>query len=684
MKTTLLFYLNVCLMTLLLLGCQKNTQTSNDKDFMSSKEEEYLDSIVLSSVNSVDDTARVFDVIDSLEYVGGLSRVGSDYFKGEVYDKILELHPAEYYWRRAVSSDIKEEYDRYHYIQAANSLAALLLTRSHDQGVLRLITPVLKEMEESQAEPDRIQAQFYSYLGTSQLRLGMIKDANSNFERCFRIYLNKTKEKDPEELVNAMDCSLNIVVAIMNGKLYEEAEKWTNRCDSFLTVYKTLPETDKPLVETYVAYIELLRSVIVHHNGQYVKAALHFMNFQKTHYSKTLEGRLNGCEYLMVAKRYNEAADIYEDLDSIMKIMTIDYSLDNISQFVLTKYRANLKAGRKGKALEVASKIVEEFDSALIRYKISDAGELAILYDVEKKNSEIARQKVDMAEQDASMMRLSLILISGILILILIFYIVYTSFRRKADKRLSEMEAEKTLIENELGIAREIQMSMVPSTFPVVDGLDMYAKMTPAKEVGGDLYGYVLQDEKLYFCVGDVSGKGVPASLFMAQATSLFRSLSAQGLLPSEILRHMNDTLSGEDNVNGMFVTLFLAKVDLRTGHLCFSNAGHNPPVYGANGVYQYLEVEPNVPVGLFPGVDFVDEEIESIKGKTFFIYTDGLNEAENRELDQFGEDRLLAVLKEADTLSSEQLISKMHDTVELHRDGADPNDDLTMMCLKI
>ena len=237
---------------------------------------------------------------------------------------------------------------------------------------------------------------------------------------------------------------------------------------------------------------------------------------------------------------------------------------------------------------------------------------------------------------------------------------------------------------SELRIARDIQMSMVPSVFPDYEGLDMYASMTPAKEVGGDLYGYVLLGDKLYFALGDVSGKGVPASLFMAQATRLFRTLAAQQMMPAEICTRMNDALSGEDNESGMFVTFFLGLLDLTTGHLDFCNAGHNPPVIGGGDNHgDFLEMIPNAPIGLFPGLDYEGEEVESIKGRPLFIYTDGLNEAENLQQEQFGDDRLLDFLRNAQFSSAQEVIEAIKADVEQHRNGAEPNDDLTMMCIR-
>ena len=205
--------------------------------------------------------------------------------------------------------------------------------------------------------------------------------------------------------------------------------------------------------------------------------------------------------------------------------------------------------------------------------------------------------------------------------------------------------------------------------------------------------------DKLYFCVGDVSGKGVPASLFMAQATRLFLTLAKQAMSPAEICTRMNDALSGNDNETNMFVTFWLGLVDLTTGHLTFCNAGHNPPVLREKAIeeskqsatavsssegYQFLEMIPNPPIGILPGMEYRDEEVETIKGRPIFIYTDGLNEAENKENEQFSDERLLDILRNTQFNSARQVIELLSTEVEAHRNGAEPNDDLTMMCLHI
>ena len=309
--------------------------------------------------------------------------------------------------------------------------------------------------------------------------------------------------------------------------------------------------------------------------------------------------------------------------------------------------------------------------------------------------------KLQQAEERARQQRLSIITIATIIVLALSIFIYFRlrSARRlkiahqkletthqellDAYDQLEETTIAKERIESDLRIARNIQMSMVPSAFPDRPDLDIYGSMTPAKEVGGDLYNFLIRDDapdKLYFALGDVSGKGVPASLFMAQATRLFRTLAAQQMQPAEIATRMNDALSGEDNEQGMFVTMFLGVVDLTTGHLSFCNAGHNPPILGT----EFIEMIPNAPIGLFPGLEYEGEEIADIRDRQLFIYTDGLNEAENNEKDQFGDDHLLDIMATHHFDSAKETIEYLKAEVEKHREGAEPNDDLTMLCFTV
>jgi sigma-B regulation protein RsbU (phosphoserine phosphatase) len=243
--------------------------------------------------------------------------------------------------------------------------------------------------------------------------------------------------------------------------------------------------------------------------------------------------------------------------------------------------------------------------------------------------------------------------------------------------------AMKASIESELKVASDIQMGMIPRVFPPFpdrQDIDLYATMMPAKEVGGDLYDYFLQNERLYFCIGDVSGKGIPASMFMAITRNLFRIIAQQNRAPWEVATQINAFLT-KDNEQSMFVTMFIGMIDLRKGLMEFCNCGHNAPILDG----KFLESkDTNQPLGLWDSKAFVGEVIEDIRDKQLLLYTDGLNEAENKQQDRLGDDRLLELMQDSTHLSSEEVINKLKAAVINHRDGAEPNDDLTLLCMSI
>ena len=251
---------------------------------------------------------------------------------------------------------------------------------------------------------------------------------------------------------------------------------------------------------------------------------------------------------------------------------------------------------------------------------------------------------------------------------------------------LTRTTANKVRIEGELQIARDIQMGMIPQVFPPFPDrkdIDLYASMEPAREVGGDLYDYFIQGGRLYFCIADVSGKGVPASLFMAVVRNLFRAAGKQELLPDEIARRINDILS-DGNEQLMFVTMFIGAIDLETGRLDFCNCGHNPPVVlPHDGKPVFLSCKANTSIGILPDARFEGEYVDGFKDTPLFLYTDGLNEAENPDHELFGSDRLLAILGEPYT-DAETVVKRMQKAISAHVAGADASDDLTMLCLEI
>jgi sigma-B regulation protein RsbU (phosphoserine phosphatase) len=252
---------------------------------------------------------------------------------------------------------------------------------------------------------------------------------------------------------------------------------------------------------------------------------------------------------------------------------------------------------------------------------------------------------------------------------------------------LEQATAKKTAIDNELKIAYDIQMSMIPRKyppFPKRHDIDIYGHMTPAKTVGGDLFDFHIRDEHLFFCIGDVSGKSVPAALFMTVSKMLFHTISMKVDSPAEIMSQMNNAMS-QDNHTNMFVTLFIGVLDLKTGHLNYCNGGHCAPVIlGSDAAY--LEVKPNFLVGLMANMPYVGGETDITPGTTILLYTDGLTEAMDKDGNMYTPERLLdyskALTKQGER-SSQQLLECMSERVRQFAAGAEQSDDLTMLAVR-
>ena len=254
-------------------------------------------------------------------------------------------------------------------------------------------------------------------------------------------------------------------------------------------------------------------------------------------------------------------------------------------------------------------------------------------------------------------------------------------------EELKTTTAQKASIESDLRIASDIQMGMLPEKFPTKEDhedVQLYASLTPAKEVGGDLFDFYIRDEKLFFCIGDVSGKGVPASLFMAVTRSTFRTVSAHESMPDRIVTTMNKTIV-EMNKANMFVTLFVGVLDLPTGRLYYCNAGHDAPLLVGVGVGD-LPCDSNIPVGFMPTWKYSLQEARIFTGTTILLFTDGLTEAMNANYEQFQLQRVNDVAFQALTAHQQeprQLIDRMSSAVREFVGDAEQSDDRTMMAIQ-
>lgn len=496
--------------------------------------------------------------------------------------------------------------------------------------------------------------------------LGTIREQSGNMGLAEKSFLQALKLKEkylPEE--SAAPCYLGLCEVALHRKDYEEVKVYASRA------------LDEPGIIP--------------------------MN-QITAWSYKCLARYNQHDSLGFEEAYKERSRLiaeYGGQGGLFGELINVYQAKNRKQWKLALQRAEKLIHQQNKCAQIASiyehmgdyrqalywqkrtrAVIDSIQSSEARSQMNEFDtELSITYaENETKEQELAREQ-------------TLLWAGGVIATLIIVFLAIYGYRsnrhtkhmklvndklRQAYSKLEETTKAKERVESELRIAREIQRHMLPRVFPRRRDVDIYAMMTPAKEVGGDLYAYALIDDQLYFCVGDVSGKGVPAALFMAEVTRMFRTLVDGLLLPDAIATRLNHALA-EDNEQGMFVTMFIGLINLKTGHMEYCNAGHNPPLLDG----EFMKMESNAPIGLWPELDYAGEEVVDMHGKTLFIYTDGINEAENKEREQFGDDRLKALLQK-DLGDARQTSEAIHKAVEDFVGGAEPSDDLTKMCIKM
>lgn len=284
-------------------------------------------------------------------------------------------------------------------------------------------------------------------------------------------------------------------------------------------------------------------------------------------------------------------------------------------------------------------------------------------------------------------------------------YHSFSTMQQSLARQMEELKivnAERGRIEGELKVAQDIQLSMLPKMPPkffakrsgeaerggdrgLNEGFDIFGSLTPAREVGGDLYDFILRDGKLFFCIGDVSGKGVPAALVMATTLCQFRIAASHVDDVAKITAYINRNTC-EGNETCIFVTFFMGMLDLKTGLLRCCNAGHNKPIVIGNGQGtmkngQFLDAKPNLPLGVSDDATYDEKEYTLAPGAMLFLYTDGLTEAMTREHKQFGSERLMAQLQGG--VGCQEQIDQITQAVHAFVGDAPQSDDLTMLAIR-
>ena len=632
---------------------------------------------MITEVNQQKDFNRMLSLADSLEKAGAMSEGDSYYWQGFANYRLRQRRTAEFYWKESLNAtaNLTDRASLATYARSASYLTGLYVRYLNFTSAMKIVKPALEHLDRNHFTSSSDYTNLLIFAGCCEAHYNVNDSVvSAHFERAYHLHMDHIRANPSKETYrDAVVGFINIAYGWLSEKRYAQGLVWTEHFGTLIEDYKQRFDDDEAYIDKQWARYKIFSAFGLEGIGKMDEAAEAFAAYQQTRFAETLEGQLDAADYLAMSGHWKEAADKFLNLDKVFSSEQVGFSLEDIQRYLLKKYEANAMSGRKDSALAVAAQICERLDSAIIKSQWDDGEEKETIHQKEEQ----------ILQQQGRLMRARVLALIVTVIVLTLFFIIFTIIRHRSARRLAEMRAAKERMESELRIASDIQMSMLPRAFPEVEGLDMYASMDPAREVGGDLYSFLQKEDELYFCIGDVSGKGVPASLFMAQVTRLFHSMASYGMGPAEIATRMNAELV-EDNEQSMFVTMFICRLNLKLNLLEYCNAGHNPPALGnVDGQFSFLDMLPNAPIGLWPGLQYKGESIEFFKDRMLLIYTDGLNEAENPQQDQFGEQRIIDILSSMNLSKARDIVEKLRSEVNNFRNGAEPNDDLTMLCLK-
>jgi serine phosphatase RsbU (regulator of sigma subunit) len=635
---------------------------------------------------------ELMHLADSLYNIGELSEPEAFYWQGYACDRTNQLRMAEFYWKTAVAqtSNSTAPEDLAIYAKSASHLANVLGSRGEYSAVLDMGKPVVKRLEELKCDTMSDYTNLLLIMGLCQTRFGLSEDAaNENYERAYQTHIkNIEKHRSDEAYKDAIAGVVNIAFNCNETQSYRDAIIWIDRYAELIRQYELRNDVDPAYIDRQWARYDIYRAIALDGLGKKDEAANVYDHYLTTHYSQTPEGHIAVIDYLSAAGRWTEAADNYMYLDALLRHK--DYSIEDFQKMVLPKFKANMQAGRSDSAMAVALDISHSLDSAITQARRQDAEEL----------STIRLKATQMADEEANRTRLRTLNLLIAIALIFGGFSLFTLYRRRKTHRLvkkykdlkdayNEMETDKTIHNQgllEQNIARNIQLAMTPDALTQQDDIHLFATLKPADETDCDLYDYFVRDNKFFFCIGDAKGKGINASTAMSITRTEFRSLSVDTTDPAQIVTAINKTLTNRKS-SDMAVTLFVGILDLITGRLCYTNAGHTAPMLVGSGI-GLLPVDQNTVVGTQTDYLYNTQETRIDPGTLIFLFTQNLLEMKNAANDAYGERRMMGeslqamkVLKEK--LSAESFANWMKEAIGRFVGKEAGEQPLTMLTLQ-
>lgn len=430
----------------LIVACSSIFVCSCSPDSKNTELKPHTDSLIKTAYDARD-YHQMLTILDQQEDSGSVEGIQSSYWRGYAYSRLQMNRQAETYWKKALTFNISTDEDAKFYGMAASHLSTLLLLKGDYEGTINVCIPVLATLKEKGYTMNPDYACLHASIGCCQLHLGKEKEAEENYEHAYEIYQDiiQAENGSSESYSNAIIGIITITDNLLHLEYYSEAFIWTERFAELLDQYKKQNDAKPFFIDKQSARLYLYRACALEGLGRKAEAALAYHAALKTQYTKTGDGKMEATNYLIAAHRWSEAADNFQILDGQMSLHGLPPTLDNINNRLVPKFRANLGAHRTDSALAVADYICTALDSAIIWQKNDDAAELAIIYDTQRKEMQIAQQQSDINRQR---------LLTSIVVftLVIVFLTVYSVNRRrsairlqKAYDKLAESNAQLTI-----------------------------------------------------------------------------------------------------------------------------------------------------------------------------------------------------------------------------------------------
>ena len=416
-------------------------------------------------------------VTDSLAEAGELSPIRADGYRGVAYFQLGQTDKCVEVLRRVVAIDNPPAEDFWEYIHAGTNLVIMLTTNRDYDNAMRTALRLIDKLKDVDSPRRAIEMQtLYLCLGDTQMMLERLDDARKSYDEAYQWVLRTPNDSTCRPIAASIETLENISFSQLNHHL-DEAGIWVDRMDSLVTLYEKEPKVIEKEVKTLRALVFLHRARFLQMRGQTKEAAYNYDQYARSDYGQGLEGRINGCDYLMAARRYGEAADIYTNLNQFIKEWGYDYDLETIRQNLLPKFRANYLSGRQDSALRVAMQIAEVYDTALVRQKRSESAELATIYDTHGKERKILEQRAE------NRLVTAISIAIAILALLILAFAVYVFHQWRNTKKRNRILVEQ--INEALEYKKKFKKEQVAEPVAVSD-------MT------------TLSDEQLFLCLRDL------------------------------------------------------------------------------------------------------------------------------------------------------------------------------------